>query len=197
MAPPSTSRIKGAAVREFLRWYTERFSRSALEEAVASLPDALQLLFDADADAIGVLPSSWYDSAAVHALIDAIFARIAPEERDASIRDGARFAVAHSARGIYRFVLERLTPEMYCRNIQRLWNMLHDTGSREIVTISPTHVRSVIRDWPGHHPVLCVAVTETMGAVFEIMGARGVEVRRLGCVDEGDAECTAELRWRA
>lgn len=103
----------------------------------------------------------------------------------------------HSARGIYRFVLERLTPDVYCRNIQRLWNMLHDTGSREIVTISPTHVRSVIFAWPGHHRVLCVASTETMAAVFVLMGARDVQVRRLACVSDGASECTAELRWRA
>lgn len=201
MPQPSTSRIKGAAVREFLSWYAQRTSRDTLREAVASLPESLRVLFDADADAIGVLPSSWYDTRAVHELIDVVFARIAPEDRDASIRDGARFAVAQNARGIYRFVVERLTPEMYCRNIQRLWNMLHDTGQREIVTLSapgetPTRIRSVIREWPGHHPALCVASTETMAAVFEIMGCREVRVDRIACVSDGAPECVAEMTWR-
>lgn len=196
MSEARPSRIKGAAVREFLRWYAQRTSAGDLRDAVASMSPPLRALFDPEADAVGVLPSSWYDSAAVHALIDALFARIAPEDRDAAIREGARFAVAASARGIYRFVLERLTPEVYCRNIQRLWNMLHDTGEREIAVLEPGRARSTIRDWDGHHPALCRATTETMAAIFEVMGARGVEVERTACVSDGAPECVAVLRWR-
>jgi hypothetical protein len=196
VTPPPHSRIKGAAVREFLQWYVQRTSRSALQDAVVSLPEPLQRLFDADADAVGVLASSWYDTHAVHALIDALFASIEPADHAAAIREGARYAVAHSARGIYRFVLERLTPEVYCRNIQRLWNMLHDTGQREIVVLEPQHIRSITREWPGHHRALCIASTETMVAVFEIMGCRDVHMERLACVSDGAPECITEMRWQ-
>src|SRR5687768_7714287 len=117
-------KIKGAAVREFLRWYTQQSSPEALRRAVGRLPPPLQAMFDPDAEAIGVLPSSWYDARAVHALIDAMFDEMMPAEIAPFVRDGARFAVDAGARGIYRFVIGRLTPEIYVRNIQRLWNML-------------------------------------------------------------------------
>lgn len=191
----SGPRIKGAAVREFLRWYAQRSSPEALRAAVATLPPALATLFDPDAEAVGVLASSWYDSRAVHLLIEAIFATIPEEDRARSIREGARFGVDQSTRGIYRFVVERLTPDLYVRQIQRLWGMLHDNGSREIVMTSKTSCRSYTRDWPGHHPVLCAATVETMGAIFEVMGCTDVRSRRIACVSEGAPECVAELAW--
>lgn len=195
------AKIKGAAVREFLLWYAQRYSPGALREAVESLPPALRVLFDDDGEAAGILVSSWYDSAAVGALIDAVFARIPEGEHERAVRDAANAAVAASARGIYRFVLERISPEIYCRNIQRLWNMLHDTGQREIVTLGPGHVRSITREWEGHHPALCMGISETMRAVFEIMGCEDVQVQRVSCIGSAKSTrpedaCVWELEWR-
>lgn len=195
------AKIKGAAVREFLLWYAQRYTPDELRAAIASLPPSLQVLFDDEGEAAGILVSSWYDSAAVGALIDAVFARIPETEHEAAVREGASVAVTASARGIYRFVLERLSPELYCRNIQRLWGMLHDTGRRDIVTLGPGHVRSTTREWDGHHPVLCMAATETMRAVFEVMGCRETSVARLACVGRRahagpDDACVWEVRWR-
>ena len=195
------AKIKGAAVREFLVWYAQRYSPGELRAAVESLPPSLRILFDVEGEAAGILVSSWYDSAAVGALIDAAFARIPDSDHAQVVREGASAAVASSARGIYRFVLERLSPELYCRNIQRLWGMLHDTGRREIVTLAPGHVRSTTREWEGHHPVLCMAATETMRAVFEVMGCRDTRVARIACIGAGtgaasEDACTWEVRWR-
>ena len=194
------AKIKGAAVREFLVWYAQRYTPGELRAAVESLPPPLCVLFDAHGDAAGILVSSWYDSAAVGALIDAVFARIPAAEHETAVREGASAAVTASARGIYRFVLERISPEIYCRNIQRLWGMLHDTGQREIVVVEPGHARSTTRDWAGHHPVLCMATSETMRAVFEIMGCHDVRVRRVSCIGRGSTRpedaCVWELKWR-
>lgn len=192
----SAPRIKGAAVREFLRWYVQRTSPEALTRALATLTPGEQSLFDAGAEAIGILPSSWYDARTVHHLIDAIFSTIPEPERAASVRQGARYAVEQGTRGIYRFVLERLTPDLYMRQIQRLWGMLHDNGEREIVKTGKTSCRSITRAWSGHHPVLCLATVETMAAIFEIMGCHEVRARRVACVSEGAHECVSELEWR-
>jgi hypothetical protein len=187
--------IKGAAVREFLRWYAERASPGALRAAVASLPEELRRTFDPDLEALGVLPSSWYESRAVHLLMDALFRAVPEHAREASIRDGARYSIDQTTRGIYRFIIARITPELYVRQVQRLWGLLHDNGEREIVMTGKTSCRSYTRRWPGHHPVLCQASTETMARVFELMGCASVRVSRIACVSDGAPECVADLRW--
>jgi hypothetical protein len=191
----SAPKIKGAAVREFLRWYAQRSSPEALREALAELPPGMRSLFDPTTEALGVLASSWYDTRTIAELVQVIIRTVPPMEREASVRDGARFAVKASARGIYRFVLERLSPEMYARNIQRLWNMLHDTGTREIVMTSEASATSYTRDWPGHDPFLCLATVHTMAAILEVMGCSHVHAKRVQCVADGASECVAELRW--
>ena len=188
-------RIKGAAVREFLRWYSQRRSPEALRAALATLPPDVQELFDPSADGLGLLPSSWYDSRAVHLLLESIVASTPEAELPETIREGARFAIDQSVRGIYRFVLVQLTPDIYVRQIQRLWRMLHDTGEREIVMLSRSSCRSFTRDWPGHHPVLCAATIESMTAILEILGCRGVRAQRIACVSHGAPECVADLEW--
>jgi len=142
-----------------------------------------------------VLPSSWYESRAVHLLMDALFRAVPEDAREASIREGARHSIDQTTRGIYRFVVARLTPELYMRQVQRFWSLLHDNGEREIVMTGRTSCRSYTRRWPGHHPVLCQASTETMARLFEIMGCASVRVSRVACVSDGAPECVADLSW--
>jgi hypothetical protein len=178
-----------------LRWYAQQTSREELRRIVTELPPELRAPFDPDSEAVGVLASNWYESAAVNALIDAMLASFPPGQRHDAIRSAAEFAMQATARGIYRFVLERLTPETYTRNIQRLWNLMHDTGTREIVLTSPESCISICRDWPGHGPNLCLATMESMRAMLSMMGCNDISARRVACVARGAPECVAELEW--
>lgn len=118
-----------------------------------------------------MLISSWYDSRIVHALLDGVRAQVPDVEWLAFLRDGTRAGIHASASGVYRWMVRKLTPELYARNIQRLWNLLHDSGTREIVMTSCASAVSTTRDWTGHHPTLCVIVGEAMAALLELMGA--------------------------
>jgi len=84
-----------------------------------------------------------------------------------------------------------------------MWKQLHSTGEREVTIFEEPgpngerRAESIVRDWPGHHPVLCTVTIETMCAIFETMGCREVEWRRTKCISkDGGRACVTERTWR-
>lgn len=195
LAVAAVPRVKGVAVREMLRWYAQQTSREELRRIVMGLPPELRAPFDPDSEAIGVLASNWYESASVNALIDAMLLSMPPGKRHDAIRSAAQFAMEASTRSIYRFVLARLTPDAYARNIQRLWNLMHDTGIRDVVMTSEDSCISICRDWPGHSANFCLATIESMCAMLSLMGCKDITARRVACVSRGARECVTEVEW--
>lgn len=192
----ANAKIKGAAIREVVRWYTRTNGLDRLAHAVRAMPPEIARQLDPNDETLGVIATAWYDAIVVHAMLDAVFGPYPAGDRSALIRTAAREAVRTSMNGVYKFVVGQIvTPGFYARNIQRLWRMLHDTGSREIKIVREGHAVSRTWDWPGHHPLLCEVTIETMCAIFELTGAREVTARRTQCVSHGAHECVAELRW--
>jgi hypothetical protein len=89
-----------------------------------------------------------------------------------------------------------VTPEMYAASIPRLWHLVHDTGERRIDDVAPGEARSIVRAWPGHHPVLCLFTIETMCAILETMGCEAVKYERVSCVSTGGTECVTRVTWK-
>jgi hypothetical protein len=191
------ARLKGSAIREIVRWYVRTHGVDAIQTAVRAMPPELARDLDPTDDALGILSSTWYDVRIVHALLDGLVAPYPPAERRALLSTGAREAVRASSNGVYRFVVAQIvTPSFYARNIQRLWNMLHDSGRREIVIEREGLALSRTWDWPGHHPLMCDVAIETMCAVFELTGRESVIATKRSCVSDGARECLVEVRWK-
>lgn len=161
------------------------------------MPPEIAKQLDPSDDTLGLIASAWYDAEVVHAMIDAVFEPYPAGDRSALIRTAAREAVRTSMNGVYKFVVGQIvTPGFYARNIQRLWRMLHDTGSREITIVKEGHAISRTWDWRGHHPLLCEVTIETMCAIIELTGGKEVVARRTHCVSHGAGECVADVRWQ-
>jgi hypothetical protein len=113
------------------------------------------------------------------------------------IRESTDAVVEHMLRGLYAVLFALVaSPDRYARHIQRAWNQLHDTGTREVRIVAPGEAESIIREWPGHHPILCEMVHETTRAVFSHMRVGQVSVTRERCVSRGAHACVARVRWR-
>ncbi len=192
------AKIKGAAIREMVRWYARTYGIDTLTRAAKTLPPEVAGQLDLQDDALGIIASTWYDARVVHAMLDSIVEPYPAGDRHALIRTAAREGVRTSMGGVYKFVIGQIvTPGFYARNIQRLWRMLHDGGSREIVVVKEGLAVSRTWDWPGHHPLLCETAIETMCAIFELTGKKDVVARRTQCVSHGATECVAEVRWHS
>ena len=180
-----------------LSWYADSFGRDAFASALLRMSPDVRAEFSLENGVPHLLPSSWYDVRLAHALLDETLGAAPATERPRIAREAARAGVTASARGVYRFMLAQLgSPELYARHIQRLWRQLHSGGTREVRIVAPGEAESEIRDWPGHHPLLCALTNETMAAVFEIMGASQVVLRREQCVSEGAPLCRTHVSWK-
>lgn len=196
-APEDEPRVKGAAFREFLLWYEEERGAEAMLALWQGLPRAERERLRPGHPALGVLASRWYPSPLPNAILEAVYGGLTQAARRLAIQQATRVVTARALRGLYRVVFETVTtPELYARHLPRLWRQLHSSGERELVLERPGLARSVVRDWPGHHPMLCELVSFTTAAVFEAMKHEGVEVELVGCATLRGAECTTLVRWQ-
>lgn len=188
--------IKGAAMREILRWHERNGGREQLEAIGRGLPAELRALVDPGAEALGVLPNRWYPAPLAHAVLDGLFAGLSREKRTERMREAAHAAIRVMGRGVYKLVLERLaTPRVLASNIQRLWGLLYDDGERSFTLRDDAGAESITRDWSGHALVLCELMTENTAAVLETMGRTNVRIERVECVAHGAPQCVTRFRW--
>lgn len=190
--------MKGAVLREFVEWYASNHGEERMRALAERLPEDLRRELDPSEPGVKLLASSWYPARLSHLLLDALTEGMTDLQVQRLARDATRYVVERGTTGIYRFALRRLvTPELYALSVARLWRQWHTTGDREVEVTSPTTARSVVRRWPGHHPVLCTITIETMCAVLETMGCKEVRWERTACVsrDAGPRECVTLLEW--
>jgi hypothetical protein len=189
--------IKGAAFREFLRWYAEQQGSERLIEHLEALPETDRAEFDPSAPALGVTDSRWYPASTVHRLLDEVMRGRSASEVRALATEGARAVMETTLRGIYRVLFSWMAnPERYARHAHRLWDVYYDSGVFE-VTPQPDgrSAVSIVRDWRAHHPVICELNRGAAIAIYEAMGCSDVECLRTSCVEEGDEECRFVTRW--
>lgn len=197
MTAKGPAQVKGAALRPVLGWYERSFGGGPIRRAVERLPPGIRADVEIRDGMPIVLSNTWYDIRIVHALLDETVGALPVNQRARVAREASRAAIEETARGVYKFVLEQVvSPELYARHIQGLWRLLHDGGLREIRIVTPGVAVSEIRDWPGHHPVLCMLTNETMAALFEVMGMQDVTIARESCVSDGAPLCRTHVTWR-
>ena len=189
--------IKGAAFREFLRWYAEQQDPGRLVEHVEALPEADRGEFEPGAPALGVTASRWYPASAVHRLLDEVVRGLSVSEVRALATEGARAVMDTTLRGLYRALFTWMAnPERYARHAHRLWNVYYDSGVFEVTPLPDGRSAvSIVRDWRAHHRVICEFNRGAAIAIYEAMGCHDVECDRTSCVDEGGEECRFVTRW--
>ncbi|MDF2693455.1 MAG: hypothetical protein K0S65_1838 [Labilithrix sp.] len=188
--------VKGALIREYLRWYAERFGADAVVQMALLVPEEHRALVDAEAPGDAILPSSWYPARLVHTMLDAIVEHNPGVDIERLMKEAARNVLRHSTSGVYRFLLEKLvTPDLYAASVPRLWGQLHTSGKRQMEIIERGVALSTVSSWTGHHPILCTITIETMMSVFELMGCRDVRWERTQCVSHGGSRCITRVTW--
>jgi hypothetical protein len=189
-------KIKGAAIREFFRWYVERFGQDYVLKRYADFPDEIRKQFDFDDPRMGVIASEWYPAEMVHKLLERVVEGMAPAERARLLREGAQATLTSTVRGVYKLLFDSfMTPERYARRSQTLFSRYFNTGvMSKAIESSHAHL-SEIRDWTSHHPLLCDFILYVGETVYGAMGCRDVASVRLACVSDGNPWCAFRITW--
>ena len=189
------ARIKGAGIQPFLRWYSSTYGHERLRRHAEQIPSEHQNALDLNDAALGVLPSSWYDAQAVHALLDAIERDHAPDERARIVRDGATAIIESTLTGVYRWLFQTMMSlDRYARSAQKLFSRYYEPGVMTKTAIANGHL-TVVEGWGAHHPMMCDFILHTAVYVYGVLGCKDFKVRRTACVQQGGADCRFEMTW--
>lgn len=189
-----TGNIQGAALREFLRWYR---ARSDIAAFIARLPSETRAEFDLNAEGFGVLATQWYPAAKMHAILDAVSADLPPAQQLAMAKEGSRFVLDTTLRGVYRVLFGQLaSPDTIVRLVPRVWASYFDNGTRFTEVVSPGRHDGIVENWGAHHPLLCLMQVHATTPMYEATGAKNVASEQLECVSRGHARCRWSTTWR-
>ncbi len=194
--PHRAVHVKGSGLRPVLEWYAARHGRERLLRLVMDLPPHARGVFDLRDEHWGVLISHWYPAPSVHALLELMTAGLSDEQRTATAREMGRAAAEATLTGVYRFLFQAmLTPERYARHVQTLFSRYFDDGLIVKQALDPRRHHTTIRDWHGHHPLLCELFLSSSLYVYAALGCRDVRSQRLACVSTGAPECLYDITW--
>jgi hypothetical protein len=195
MTEVAGARMKGAGISNFLVWYVGRFGHARLRRIAEGIPEPHRAYFRTEDPTLGMLASTWYPAAAIHPLLDGFLAEHGAE-RGLLAREGARATMEATLKGVYRWLFESMmTPERYARNAQKLFSRYYEPGTMLKTPLGDHGHLSVVRDWPGHHPLLCDMLVNTAEYVYSALGCRDVRASRMACVSEGAPDCRFEITW--
>jgi len=189
-------KIKGAGIREFFKWYLDRFGPEYVANRLAGLPAAVRAQIEPDDPHLGVQAGEWYPAELVHTLLESAAQGMSPADRKTLMREGAQAALKSTVRGIYKFLFDAMmTPERYARRAQGLFSRYFNTGTMTKIAESPGAHLSLIHDWSSHHPLLCDFVLYTAETVYGAMGCKNVVSTRLSCISHGGEFCSFRVTW--
>jgi len=189
----AADQIKGAALAEFLRWYTTVHGHARLQ----ALPEPVLEALDLSQRGAVVLASKWYPAPVVHQLLESLVRDLSATERRQLVVDGARAVMEATLRGVYRLLFRTMmSPARYAQHSQKLWDRYYSSGRMTKRLVAPNVHATEIADWPGHHPLLCDLHVESARYIYAAMRCESVDVQRTTCVSIGAPICSFEVRWR-
>ncbi len=175
------SRIKGAAIREFLVYVRDQMGEDAIVALTSDIPREYEGLIDPRHPSFAVLPSTWYDARFVHAILDASVGGLPPDRQEQLVRDGTLYMMERTLGGPYKqfFLRVFLSPDVYVKHAQKLWNLHFDEGRLSVTRTRDNTLLWEMRAWRGYHPMIHRIVVASEPYVFGSMGLSNVYAERV------------------
>jgi hypothetical protein len=134
----------------------------------------------------------------VHAILDALFAGLDPDERGERVRAAGAFVMDRTIRGPFATLFRLIaTPERCAKHAQRMWDAYYETGISTVARIAPTSYDQRVEAWTEHHPIICEMHVAAAEVLYRAMGCADARATRTGCVSLGMPACTSRILWSA
>jgi eukaryotic-like serine/threonine-protein kinase len=197
-AAPPQGRIKGAAVRAALVWFSETYGNAACARVLERASLDLQSMLRPGDNAYGVIASTWYETTLVGELVE-IVESVAADDDVEEYRSRMAAAVAKdNVSGVYRSLFRLVaTPPLLEANAQRVWGTYCNEGAFVVRVVRPGAFEARLRGWSAHHPALCALGSHLLEQFLRTIGYNGLVVERTQCVSNEDGQCVFEGTWLA
>jgi serine/threonine protein kinase len=197
-AAPPQGRIKGAALRAALVWFSETYGDAACAKVVQRASPELHAMLRPSDTACGIIASTWYETGLVGELVEIVESVAAHDDVD-EYRSRLAAAVAKdNVGGVYRSLFRLVaTPALLEANAQRVWGTYCNEGAFVVRVVRPGAFDARLRGWSAHHPALCALGSHLIEQFLRTIGYNGLVVERTQCVSSEDGQCVFEGTWLA
>lgn len=189
-------RIKGAAIRDFIAWYAREHDFDRLKRAIQQLPAQTQANFDLSSGTLGVLPSTWFEAADVHRVLDLITEGLPPPAYNKLANDAGHATVQALMTGVQKIIFSIfLTPGAYAKVATMAFRTNYDAGSVTNEELGPRRHAGTVHGWNAHHPFLCRMHVAIKLEIYAAMGCKQARIERRFCRSDGDDHCGSIIVW--
>lgn len=186
---------KGAIVRPMVEWLAATHGDEAVTRVATELEPRWLAYLRADAPALGIVHSRWYDEELASALAERILAYVASVsgDREEALAGIGAVTVERSLGRFARAALWFASPEVTAISAQMFWRLHHSRGTIS-ASVQGNTMSAVGAGWGRHGRDWCSVVGASAVHVLEL--ARCVSPRLERHVCEGGAHpCEMTLRW--
>ncbi len=196
--PVGLGRVKGTAVRAGLTWYASTYGPSVLARLGSLASPELRVMLRLEDPELGIMPSSWYDTAAIGELLDLLDRAATPSDSDALMSKLAQAIAQDNVTGVYRSLFRLVArPAMLEAHAQRVWRTYIDEGTLTVHVPAPGTLEAQVDGWSRHHVAVCRFLRPLFEHLLRAVGYTALVVDRVRCVGEGDGCCAFEGSWVA
>jgi serine/threonine protein kinase len=191
-------RIKGAAVRAALVWFSETYGSAACAQVLERASPELQSMLRPGDNAYGVIASTWYETTLVGDLVEIVESVAADDDVDEYRSRMAAAVAKDNVGGVYRSLFRLVaTPPLLEANAQRVWGTYCNEGAFVVRVVRPGAFEARLRGWSAHHAALCALGSHLLEQFLRTIGYNGLVVERTQCVSTEDGQCVFEGTWLA
>lgn len=187
-----TGQLKGNALLWTIRFMDERFGEEARARVIRMMDDPK----DRELLSGIVLPISWYPLPTFGRLLRAMDRELGTGDLALATERGV-WVARNDVRTIHKVFLKLFTPEWVIeRATGTLWRKFHTTGDWTTERLAEGQARATLRDLAHVDPAVCASIAGWIVGLFQLAGARDIDVRHPLCRDRGSPVCTYDVAWR-
>jgi len=139
----------------------------------------------------------WYRAELIHRALDEVRRGLTLDQVEHLARRAGRAMAEAKLSGLQRVLFSLIvTPEKYCKFVQRAWDLNYDNGTVEQRVLSPTCHEGLVSGWRSHHTLLCDLNGELKMELYRRMGCKDVREGHRRCISRGDSVCGSTITWR-
>jgi V4R domain len=185
------AQIKGTNLAHIHAFVKTAFGEDGLQVVRRALAPETQAAFDSFV-AVSWYPASTYVEM-LHA-VDATLGENGAREKEILRRAGA-YAAEYDLTRIHRVLFRFANPGFVLERSTEIWGRFFDTGHWKIVRPTSTSVDALLTDFGLVDRAVCTYLEAYLRRLFELVGAKDVEIRHPECRARGGKVCKFLGSW--
>jgi hypothetical protein len=182
------AQIKGTNLAHTRAFIVKAFGEQGLAKLRESLGPETQAAFDS------FVATNWYPASVFVELVNAIDPALGSGDGAVLDRAGA-YGAEYDLTRIHRLLFRFANPGFVLEKSMDIWDRFFDTGEWKISRATPTSAEGELRNFGIVDKALCAYLCAYLRRLFELVGAKQVEVRHTECRARGGKVCRFVGTW--